>query len=339
MDSIDLSVLKASIKWLEAGRRIALATVVQTWGSAPRPIGAWLTIRDDGQVVGSVSGGCVEDDLIDRVKTDVLTKVLPQVVVYGVSREEAARFGLPCGGTLRLIVEPHPEVGILKGLVDRISAKRMTARLLNMSSGKAVLENADHSDTFSFDGQTMRAIYGPRWRLVIIGAGQLSQYVAHMALSLDYEIIVIDPREEFAAGFSVPDVTFSHGMPDDVILELGIDINTAIVALTHDRKLDDMALLEALKSPAFYIGALGSHTNTEKRKERLLEFDITTAEINRLYGPTGLYIGSNSPPEMAISILAEITAAKHNVPILQKRRIPIAQVLERVECLNLITTA
>lgn len=339
MDSTDLFVLKASIQWLEAGRRIALATVIQTWGSAPRPIGAWLAIRDDGQVVGSVSGGCVEDDLIDLVKTDLLTKVLPQVVVYGVSHEEAARFGLPCGGTLRLIVEPHPEVDLLKGLLDRISAKRMTARLLHMGSGKSVLENADHSDTLSFDGQTMRTIYGPRWRLVIIGAGQLSQYVAQMALSLDYEIIVIDPREEFASGFNVPDVTFSHGMPDDVVLELGIDTNTAIVALTHDRKLDDMALLEALKSPAFYIGALGSHIRTEKRKEQLLEFDITTAEIDRLHSPTGLYIGSNSPPEMAISILAEITAAKHNVPIVQKRMIPAAEVLERVECLNSTTTA
>jgi xanthine dehydrogenase accessory factor len=338
MDSTDLSVLKTCIGWLEAGRRVALATVIQTWGSSPRPVGAWLAIRDDGQVVGSVSGGCVEDDLIDRVKTDILTQTLPQLILYGVSREEAARFGLPCGGTLRLVVEPQPDIGVLKALLDRIAAKRMSARLLNMSNGEATLEDANRSDTLSFDGQIMRTIYGPRWRLVIIGAGQLSQYVAQMALGADYEVVVIDPREEFSAGFGVPSVTFSRGMPDDVIVELGIDAHTAIVALTHDPKLDDLALLEALKSTAFYVGALGSRSNTAKRKERLLDFDLTPQEIDRLHGPAGLYIGSCTPAEMAISIMAEITAAKHRVPILQKRSIPTAQLMERAQCIDLLTT-
>jgi len=339
MDSTDLSVLKTCIGWLEAGRRVALATVVQTWGSAPRPVGAWLAIRDDGQLIGSVSGGCVENDLIDRVKADMPAETLPQIVLYGVSREEAAKFGLPCGGTLRLVVEPHPEVGVLKGLLERIAAKRMSARLLNMGSGKATLEDADRYDTLSFDEQTMRTIYGPRWRLVIIGAGQLSRYVAHIALGADYDVVVIDPREEFAAGFDVTDITFSRGMPDDVILDLEIDNHTAIVALTHDPKIDDMALLEGLKSTAFYIGALGSRSNTAKRKERLLEFDLTAEEIDRLHGPAGLYIGSCTPAEMAISILAEITAAKHRVPILQKRLIPTAQLVERAECIDSLTTA
>jgi xanthine dehydrogenase accessory factor len=276
----------------------------------------------------------VEEDLIVRVKTDLLKATLPRIVLYGVSSEEAARFGLPCGGTLRLVVEPCPEVAVLKALLGRIVAKRMSARLLDMSSGKATLEDAHRSDTLGFDGQTMRTIHGPRWRLLIIGAGQLSQCVAHIALGADYEVVVIDPREEFASGFGVADVTFSRGMPDDVILELGIDTHTAIVALTHDPKLDDMALLEGLKSAAFYIGALGSRSNTAKRKERLLEFDLTPEEIDRLHGPTGLYIGSSTPAEMAISILAEITAAKHRVPILQKRLIPTAQLVERARCID-----
>ncbi|MDQ3194810.1 MAG: XdhC family protein [Pseudomonadota bacterium] len=313
MDSTDLSVLKSCIAWLEAGHRVALATVVETWGSAPRPVGAWLAIRDDGQLVGSVSGGCVEDHLISRVRSDVLSGELPQIVLYGVAKDEAARFGLPCGGTLRLVVEPRPEVAVLRMLRDRVAAKRMTARVLDMPRGNAILEDADRDESHSFDGRTLRAIYGPRWRLVLVGAGQLSQYVADLATSADYEVVVIDPREEIAAVFRVDDVRFERGMPDDVIVGMGIDHRTAIVALTHDPKLDDMALLEALKSPAFYVGALGSRVTTAKRKERLALFDLSPQEIERLHGPVGLHIGAKTPPEIAISIMAEITAAKYRV--------------------------
>lgn len=339
MDSTDLSVLKTCIAWLEAGRRVALATVVETWGSAPRPVGAWLAIREDGQLVGSVSGGCVEDDLISRVRSEVLSQALPQVVLYGVSKEEAARFGLPCGGTLRLVVEPAPELPILRRLHERITAKMLTTRVLDLASGSASLHDATRSDTPSFDGRLMRSIHGPRWRLVLIGAGQLSQYVANIALGADYEVVVVDPREEFAAGFGVEGVAFARGMPDDVILELDIDSNTAIIALTHDPKLDDMALLEALKSPAFYVGALGSRANTAKRKERLALFDLAPEEIERLHGPAGLYIGSRTPAEMAISILAEVIAAKHRVPILQKRMISQEDLVARLRIIDSLSVA
>jgi xanthine dehydrogenase accessory factor len=338
MDSTDLSVLKSCIQWLESGQRVALATVVETWGSAPRPVGAWLAIREDGQLVGSVSGGCVEDDLIARVRTDVLTGTLPQIVLYGVTKEEAARFGLPCGGTLRLVVEPRPDITMLRQLRDRVAAKHLTMRVLDMLTGQATLEEASREDWHSFDGRLMRAVYGPRWRLVVVGAGQLSQYVATMAIGADYEVIVVDPREEFAAGFGIDGVRCERGMPDDVILELGIDSHTAIVALTHDPKLDDMALLEALKSPAFYVGALGSRVNTARRKERLALFDLAQEEIERLHGPAGLFIGAKTPPEIAISILAEITAAKYRVPLLQKRLIPTEQLSERAGQLDLLST-
>ena len=338
MDSTDLSVLKSCIQWLETGHKVALATVVETWGSAPRPVGAWLAIREDGQLVGSVSGGCVEDDLIARVRTEVLAGTLPQIVLYGVTKDEAARFGLPCGGTLRLVVEPKPDIETLRALRDRVAAKHLTARVLDMQSGRATLEDATREDTHSFDGRIMRAIHGPRWRLVVVGAGQLSQYVATMAIGADYEVIVVDPREEFAAGFGVAGVRFERGMPDDVIVELGIDSHTAIVALTHDPKLDDMALLEALKSPAFYVGALGSRINTAKRKERLALFDLAEEEIDRLHGPIGLFIGAKTPPEIAISILAEVTAAKYRVPLLQKRLIPAGQLAERAGQLDSLTS-
>jgi len=318
MNSTDLSVLNSAVNWLKAGHAVAIATVVQTWGSAPRPVGSWLAIREDGQVAGSVSGGCVEDDLIRRVQTEILTRNTPEMVVYGVSQQEAARFGLPCGGTLRLFVEPKPELSILEKLLVAISTHQVTCRTVNIASGKSTLDQGSRHDEFVCNEQEMRTTYGPRWRLVIIGAGQLSLYTADFALASDFEVIVIDPREEYAEGLNRNDLTFIKGMPDDVLLEIGVDPHTAVVALTHDPKLDDMALMEALRSPAFYVGALGSRKNTQKRKERLLEFDLNQEQVDRLHGPVGLYIGALTPPEIAVSILAEIIAVKYGVSIPQK---------------------
>ena len=316
MNSTDLSVLKSAVEWLQAGQAVAIATVVQTWGSAPRPVGSWLAIRGDGQVAGSVSGGCIEDDLIRRVQTEILTRDTPEMIVYGVTQQEAARFGLPCGGTLRLLVEPKPELVVLERLLENISSHQITRRTVNLSSGKSSLSNGDRSDEFACNEQEMQTTYGPRWRMVIIGAGQLSLYTADFALASDFEVTVIDPREEYAEGLNRSDIIFSQGMPDDVLLEIGVDSHTAVVALTHDPKLDDMALMEALKSPAFYVGALGSRKNTQKRKERLLDFDVTQEQVERLHGPVGLYIGALTPPEIAVSILAEVIAVKYglNVP-------------------------
>ena len=164
----------------------------------------------------------------------------------------------------------------------------------------------------------MQTTYGPRWRMVIIGAGQLSLYTADFALASDFEVIVIDPREEYAEGLNRNDLIFIQGMPDDVLLDIGVDPHTAVVALTHDPKLDDMALMEALKSPAFYVGALGSRKNTQKRKERLLEFDLNQEQVDRLHGPVGLYIGALTPPEIAVSILAEVIAVKYGITVPKK---------------------
>ena len=318
MNSTDLSVLRSAVSWLKAGHSVAIATVVQTWGSSPRPIGSWLAIRDDGQVAGSVSGGCVEDDLIRRVQTEILTRATPEMVVYGVSQQEAARFGLPCGGTLRLLVEPKPELVVLEKLLTQIAAHQITRRTVNLSSGQSTLSAGSRNDQFICNDQEMQTTYGPRWRMVIIGAGQLSLYTADFALASDFEVIVIDPREEYAEGLNREDLIFIKGMPDDVLLEIGVDQHTAVVALTHDPKLDDMALMEALKSPAFYVGALGSRKNTQKRKERLLEFDVSKEQVERLHGPVGLYIGALTPPEIAVSILAEVIAVKYSVPIPKK---------------------
>lgn len=318
MNSTDLSVLKSAVEWLQSGQSVAIATVVQTWGSAPRPVGSWLAIRADGQVAGSVSGGCVEDDLIRRVQTEILTRNTPEMLVYGVTQQEAARFGLPCGGTLRLLVEPKPELAVLEKLLENISSHQITRRSVNLITGKSTLTLGDRSDEFVCTEQEMQTTYGPRWRMVIIGAGQLSLYTADFALASDFEVIVIDPREEYAEGLNRSDITFSKGMPDDVLLEIGVDSHTAVVALTHDPKLDDMALMEALKSPAFYVGALGSRKNTQKRKERLLEFDVSQEQVEKLHGPVGLYIGALTPPEIAVSILAEVIAVKYGISVPKK---------------------
>ncbi len=313
MDSVDIEVLRTAEDWRKAGRRVALGTIVKTWGSAPRPVGAMVAIRDDGQVVGSVSGGCVEDDLIEKIKSRSIAAQKPQLVTYGVTNEEATRWGLPCGGTLQLVMEPVSDESRIRELLEKVSSQQLVRRKLDMDSGRASLEAGRWQDVLEFDGRTLFSVHGPRWRLVLIGAGQLTRYLAEMAHMLDYHVTVIDPREEYANGWDVPGVPLNRGMPDDVVRELNLDGHCAVVALTHDPKLDDLALMEALKSAAFYVGAIGSKKNNDARRERLREFDVSADEIARLRGPVGLYIGSKTPPEIAVAILAEMTAVRHGV--------------------------
>jgi xanthine dehydrogenase accessory factor len=318
MDSLDLQVLAQARDWFNAGHKVWLVTVIETWGSAPRPPGALLCLRDDGQVAGSVSGGCVEDDLIDRLRHGERVAT-PSLIAYGVTKEEAARFGLPCGGNLRLVQEPLQSAAWIDDILARTARHELVARRLTLATGAVVVEPASRGDAFAFDGQQLVALFGPRWRLLIIGAGQLSRAVAQMAVMLDFEVICCDPREEYNLTWDVPGTTFSKAMPDDLVLELQLDPHSAVVAVTHDPKLDDLVLLEALKSPAFYIGALGSRGNTAKRRERLELFDLTPAEIDRLHGPIGLDIGSKTPAEIAVSIVAEIVAVKNGGLLKQKK--------------------
>jgi xanthine dehydrogenase accessory factor len=318
MDSLDLQVLQQAREWQREGRAVWLVTVIETWGSAPRPPGALLALRDDGLVVGSVSGGCVEDDLIERVRTSERVG-RPSLVTYGVTKEEAARFGLPCGGTLRLVQEPLREAGWIDEVLERTARHELVARVLDLDSGAVGVEPARRGEPFGFDGRRLRALFGPRWRMLIIGAGQLSRALAPMALALDFEVICCDPREEYHLTWEIPGTTFSKAMPDDLCAELRLDPNCAVVAVTHDPKLDDMALLEALKSRAFYIGALGSRGNTARRKERLRLFDLSEAQIDRLHGPVGLDIGAKTPAEIAVSIVAEIVAVRNGVALAQKK--------------------
>jgi xanthine dehydrogenase accessory factor len=310
MESMDLEVLRTLSRWLDNGYQARLVTVVKTWGSSPRPIGSMLGIRSDGALIGSVSGGCVEDDLIERVCIDAIASELPQVLSYGVTQEESRRFGLPCGGTLQLVIEPLSNIESLNQVLRAIEQGLIVSRSLQMQSGQVEIQPAAHDQELSFDGNVLVTVFGPRWRLMIIGAGQVSRYLAEMAMALDYQVTVCDPRDEYLPAWSIANVPIVRSMPDDTVREMLPDKRTAIVCLSHDPKLDDMALLEALISDAFYVGAIGSQTNTEKRRARLALFDISENEIASLHGPVGLPIGSKTPPEIAISILAEMTAIK-----------------------------
>ena len=329
MESLDLRVLADALDWRRAGWPVTLVTVVQTWGSAPRPPGALLAVRGDGAVSGSVSGGCVEDDLIARIRSGERAHSdhnhhKPAMMAYGVGREEAARFGLPCGGTLRLVQESLEQTGWVEDVLRRTARHQLVARTLTLATGHVTLSDVPRGAGLQFDGLTLRTVFGPRWRLLLIGAGQLSQAVASIALMLDFEVLVCDPRDAYAATLDLPGVTRLPGMPDDVVRELMPDAHTAIVALTHDPKLDDMALLEALTSDAFYVGALGSARNQAARKQRLAEhFELSAQELDRLHGPVGLRIGARTPAEIAVSVMAQIIEVK-NAQLLAARPASVA---------------
>ncbi|MDO9072195.1 MAG: XdhC family protein [Rubrivivax sp.] len=316
MNSMDVEVIRTAMDWMNRGHRVVLGTVVRTWGSSPRPPGSLMIIRDDGQVAGSLSGGCIEDDLIDRVRQGELGSRLPQVTTYGVSAEEAQRFGLPCGGTVQIVLEPLSAQSLLRELLSSIENHLVVRRRLELATGLVSMAPCDDGDALRFDGQLLETVHGPRLRLVIIGAGQLSRYLASMAVMLDYRVTVCDPREEYHGGWAgMEGVTLSRLMPDDLVIAMNLDANSALVALTHDPKLDDLALMEALKTPAFYVGALGSRRNNEARRKRLLAFDVSEAEVARLRGPVGLNLGGRTPPEIAMSVAAEMTAVRRGADL------------------------
>lgn len=313
MDNIDLDVLRQVAQWRKEGHRVVMGTVTRTWGSAPRPPGAMVAVRNDGAIAGSVSGGCIEDDLIDKMRGGHLTGERPERVRYGVSAEEANRFGLPCGGTLELVLEPVGDATAVPELLGRLEQGERVLRELDLHSGRVSLTPAAGDDVLEVSDARLLSTHGPSWRLLVIGAGQMTTYLAQMALALGYEVWVCDPREEYADTWELPGTRLVRTMPDDTVIEMRPDGHTAVVALTHDPKLDDLALMEALKSDAFYVGAIGSRVNQQRRRERLLDFDVSAEQIARLHGPVGLRLGARTPPEIALAILAHMTAERYGM--------------------------
>ncbi|WP_050469716.1 XdhC family protein [Herbaspirillum chlorophenolicum] len=320
MESIDLTVLRELKDWRVSGRPALLATVVHTWGSSPRPPGSMLALREDGRISGSVSGGCIEDDLIDRYSRanggPGIPGRAPQVVRYGVSADEAHRFGLPCGGTLELLLEFNPDAALLDELVRTLDHGTLVTRSLRCTDGHVALNKAVAPAEVEFDGRQLSVTLGPAYRMLLIGAGTLAQYLATMALFNGFDITLCDPRREYLDAWTIPGIKTTADMPDDAVVAFRPDLRSCVVALSHDPKLDDLALLEALHSQAFYIGAIGSRRNSANRRNRLAtHFGESQESLSRLHGPVGIYIGSKTPPEIAVSVMAEILAAKNGVKL------------------------
>ena len=318
MDSLNLEVLRRLAAWRAAGRQAGLVTVVRTWGSSPRPPGSLLALCESGEFAGSVSGGCVEDDLLDRRLT-LLAAHRPQVLTYGVTREQVARFGLPCGGMLELVFEPRPDRASLQDLLQRLACGEPVSRRLNVHTGAASLAPGCAGAVFEYRTPLVTVPLGPRARLFLVGANALSVCLAGMAPALDYAVSVCDPRAEHALSWSVTDVPVAHDMPDDWLQAARLDSASAVVAVSHDPRLDDLALLEALPSAAYYVGALGSRGNTQKRCERLALLGLASAHIARLKGPVGLSIGSRTPAEIAVAVLADLIAARNGIRVWTER--------------------
>ena len=295
MENLDVMVLRTLRDWRRAGQRALLATVVRTWGSSPRPVGSIMALREDGAVVGSVSGGCIEDDLIFqhtsayKTKGDAMPSGAPGFVKYGISADEAHRFGLPCGGTLELLLEYDPDAESLAALVAALEGGKLMQRSVRLADGAASLAPSLAPAELTLSATELVNTFGPEYRMLLIGAGQLTEYLATMALFSGFAVTVCDPRDEYRSAWSVPGATVLSAMPDDVVTAFKPDGRSCVVALTHDPKLDDLALLEALQTEAFYVGAIGSRRNAEARRERMIEhFDQTAASLVRLRGPIGI---------------------------------------------------
>ncbi|WP_170371156.1 XdhC family protein [Ruegeria arenilitoris] len=316
MDRFDNSPETASA-WFREGRGAVLATVVETWGSAPRRVGAQLVISGDGRIEGSVSGGCVEGAVIVEA-LEAIEEGEARLLEFGVSDEDAFAVGLACGGTIRVLVEPVgsvlPEL-MLAELVAARARREPVAYEVNVETGHRALRRNAYADRlrmdrsgFEEDGQTFVAVHNPPLRLIVVGAVHIAQALVPMARIAGYDPIIIDPREAFASKSRFPGEKLLTDWPDEAVASIGLDARTAVVLLTHDPKLDDPALQAALNSDVFYIGALGSSRTHAKRVQRMTEAGFSAEQLQRIHGPIGLDIGAAGPAEIAVAIIAQMTA-------------------------------
>lgn len=310
MDAQDQWVLGRVVEWLQAGQRVWFCTIVSTVGASPRPVGSLLAVNELAELAGSLSGGCVEDDLLGKLTAGKLPSSQPVIVEYGISADENERLGLPCGGRLRVLVESVlPCEKSLSGfgeLLRIVSGRDCVQRTLDLVTGDVSLQPCAQWQPLRLDEGSLVHYFGPQYLLFLVGAGELSRVLACMALMMDYRVLVCDPRPDRVAQWTVPDAPIVQGMPDDVIREHAQDARSIVITLTHDPRIDDMALMEALQAGLFYVGALGSERTSAARRERLLQLGLSAAQVGRLHAPVGLPIRSKRPAEIAVSILAEL---------------------------------
>jgi len=310
------TMTKLALAWLAEGRAVALATVVETWGSAPRGVGSQMVVDGGGAMMGSVSGGCVEGAVLLEA-VEILQTGQPRLLTYGVSDDDAFAAGLACGGTIRVLVQPADRA-VLTALSQ---AQGPVALITNLADFTTTLAGPDDpqvvarliADQSGIDGDRFIAVHNPALRLVVVGAVHIAQALIPMARLCGYDTVLIDPRQSFAAAARFPGLVIVEDWPDEALAALKPDARTAVVTLTHDAKLDDPALAFALRSQAFYVGCLGSRRTHAKRLERLTAQGFTSDDLQRLYAPVGLNIGAKSPAEIALSVLAQITAVLRQV--------------------------
>ncbi len=317
------AIPEQALRWLKEDKGAALATVVDTWGSAPRPRGAQLAISSEAEIAGSVSGGCVEGAVVAEA-LDALRTGAPALLEFGVSDDEAFAVGLACGGRIRVIVEPvgvgtGPETRLIEALAAARAERRPAVyavrpdtweRRLVAADGdplRAAADAAIRADRSGFEAEWFLGVHNPPLRMAIVGAVHIAQALGPIAQLAGYDVIVVDPREAFASPARFPEFRLSHDWPDAALTDFGLDARTAVVTLTHDPKLDDPALVAALRSDAFYIGCLGSTRTHAKRVERLRDAGFAPDAIARIHAPVGADIGSSTPAEIAISIIAQVT--------------------------------
>jgi xanthine dehydrogenase accessory factor len=304
------NMARVALDYIQAGKGAALATVISTWGSAPRPVGAQLAIAADGAFQGSVSGGCVEGAVILAAQ-DAINDGKCRVLDYGIADADAFAVGLACGGDIQILVEPiGVGVGPDKRLVEEMAmaAETRQAFACSVNLDDWSRQRLDATDCMpGKQGNIYTHVVNPRFRMIIVGAVHITQNLSPMARMAGYETFLIDPRDSFATQERFPDDTFVDAWPDEALAQIGLDTHTAVITLTHDPKIDTPALAVALRSDVFYIGALGSRKTHAKRVAELLGLGFADAEIARIHGPIGLNIGAKTPAEIAVSILAEVT--------------------------------
>ncbi|MEM7466463.1 MAG: XdhC family protein [Pseudomonadota bacterium] len=319
MNKLDISVLESISKWQSQRFNVVLVTVAHTWGSSPRPRGSMLAwCRETGQFMGSVSGGCIEDDLLQAFANKPPVEV--EVKNYGVSAAAAAARGLPCGGRLTVVIEPLFTDNTAEVLLKQIANRERVLRRINLVSGETELLTAGQNAQTLLGEEYFDVLFEAEWRMLIIGAGELSQFVHQFASSLGFAVSVCDPRENYRESWPHDETAVSDEMPDDFIVAAHCDEQTAIVALTHDPKIDDLAILEALNSGAFYVGALGSKRTNNARRTRLAEhFDLSEETLALMRGPIGIDLNTRNAAEIALSIVTEIVARRNGVSIATER--------------------
>ena len=308
--------------WLGDQKSVWLCTILKTWGSSPRPVGAMMACTVEGELVGSISGGCIEEDFLEQLRDGSLKSQFdemqkPFVVKYGVPAEEQARLKLPCGGQLHVLLEYIESNESNRDIFDRLKTDleqhKSVSRIVDLGNGQISASPNSSDEAVVLDEDSMAHSLSPMHRLLLLGAGDVARYVAEMALALEYDVMLCDPRPNYLDNWHVDGVETISRLPDDVVRESFNNPYSGIIALAHDPRVDDMALMEALKTEAFYIGAMGSERTSAARRERLPELGLSAAEIARLHAPIGLQISSKTPAEIAISVMAEVTAVRHKV--------------------------